>query len=282
MRRALGLAGMILGVIGIVINLALIPVIWIGHAALDDAIVAVAETATTPLQEATQATSDLSSTVQQVRERVQRASAQASQAAQSDNVGAQVGQQLAAALDDVLGPEYVRLRESYTALRERVATAVSGTQRLRRILPIGPQPDLPVAELAALDQNLMQVDATLRQLRSGELPNNGQLVSGAVARVAQGLQTVDAAIGQVSQRIDGVQARLIQAQATVEQTESAARTVSVVAAIVFTVLCLYGVLLHAALFVSSRGWRTQVPAAVPSGTPPRPDSDPASEVSPAA
>jgi hypothetical protein len=256
MRRALGLVGMILGVIGIVVSLVLVPLVWIGRNAADDAINAVSETIVTPLSQANQATSDLLASLQQMQDRLQQASTQADQAAQTGAIGLAVGQRLTTALDDLVGPEYVRMRESYIALRERVTTAATTLQRLQRIMPLAPQPDLPIAELQAIDQNLTQIDTTLRQLRSGDLElSNGGPGSAALTRVAQGLRTTEGAVSNVSDRAAMVDARLTKAQETVQQTTQTAHTITLVAALVATLVCLYGALLHLALYASSRAWR---------------------------
>jgi hypothetical protein len=287
MNRTVGLVFMIIGVVGIVVSLLLIPAIWAGRSFVDDQVATVVTTVQGPLQQAEDATGELSSRIANVRGAVGRVGnlAESSTGSSTGGLEPAVASRLLALIDDTIGPAYVRLREAYISVRERVVAASRAASIAQRVLPQSSLPSLPTDELETIDTQLQALDASLRQIRddlsAGTLPSN---TPGAdtVRRIDDGVKQIDSSLGGVVQRVDNLQARVVQAQTQVNQAQATANQATTTAALLLTLFCVYLGLLHAALFAFGRQMRGAtatattspiVPAPEPT-TPPAPAAEP--------
>jgi hypothetical protein len=260
MGRKVGLLCMIVGVVGIVVSLLLLPAIWIGRAAVDDQIVSVANSVRDPLQQAAQSTAQVHESLTTIQSNLDQVGGQADSAAQSGAIEQQLAQRLLNVIDQTVGPAYVRLRDAYLNLRDRIVAATQAATALRQLLPglTASVPTLPTDDLSAIDAQLQTMDATLRQLRAdlqaGSLPDNTPGVN-VVRRIDDGIQAVNTAVGTVSQRVDNLQSRTQQLLDQVDQAQANVERVLTYVAVGLSLLSVYLVLLHTALFAYGRQLR---------------------------
>jgi uncharacterized phage infection (PIP) family protein YhgE len=256
MGRKFGLAFMVVGVIGIVISLLVVPAIWIGHAFVDDQITSLADQVRAPLQQAEDSVGDARTRVANVQGTLN----QMTQLVQQGN--GTVEQQLAnrlLALVDQISPEYQRLRQAYLSIRDSVIAANQVVTTLQRVFPSFPQPNvLPTDQIAQLDDRLQSFDASLQQIRAdltaGTLPDNLPGVD-LLRRVSDGVSRADQTLDSILTLINNLDGRIQQMQTQVDQTQATAQRLVTILAIVLTIGCAYIALLHAALFAYGRSLR---------------------------
>jgi len=249
---------MIVAVIGMVLFVLLIPAIWVGRGVVDDYVATLAANAHDPLQQAADATAQLRGGMGSMRDGVDQLGQQTDSAVQGGTIENRLADRLITLLDTSVGPAYVQLRESYVALRERLRAAQDAATAVRRLLPGLPLPSLPTDEVAALDTQLQGLDTSIRQMRtdlsSGTLPDNVPGVE-ALRRVSDTVRDLDARFDALVTRVDDLQARIAQAQVQVDAAQATLERATTIVAVVLTLLCLYLVGLHAALFAFGRTLR---------------------------
>ena len=272
MKRTLGLVFMILGVVGIVLSLVLIPVVWIGRGIASDYVTAAADQVNAPLLRAEQIAADFRGSIQSLRGDVGRAAGEADGAVQRGTVEQRVATAILDVMDQSLAPAYVRLREAYVGLRERLDSAVQAAATLRRLLPGSAMPSLPTDDVAAVDAQLQSMDATIRDVRAslaaGNVPDGPPGVD-LMRRIGEGMRAVSARLDNLGMLADRVTGAIEQAKAQVAQTEANLQRILVVLALVLSIIFAYLAVLHAALFAYGRSLRRTAPepAAPPAAAP---------------
>jgi hypothetical protein len=281
--RIFGLIFMIVGVIGLVISVLLIPAVWVGRAAVDDQVTALTASVREPLQQADDSAGQVSSRIGTIRGALGQV-ANLTQTGTGSTGGLEKGlsQRLLSLIDDTIGPAYQQLRDAYISMKERLSQTSRAVAVLQRVVPQVSLPALPTDDLASLDSQIQELDANLRQMRSdltaGILPDNVPGVD-TLRKIDDGVQKVDAGFAGMVQRVDNIQARVAMLRNQVDQAEAAFDRVSIIVAAVLSLFCLYLGLLHLVLFAYGRQLRetstappvvNPVPETVPPPTPPAP------------
>jgi len=282
MHRTLGLIFMIVGVIGIVICVLLIPVVWVGRSIANDSVGQVVAQVEAPLQEAQATSGEFRSRIGNIRNTLSPLSQQADTAAQRGPVETQLADRLLQAIDDTIGPQYVRLREAYVAIREKLTGVSRLFDALRRFFPNLPM--LPGDELANMDTSLQSLDSSLRQVRadlvSGSLPDNLPGVE-AMRKVGDGIRSVDTRLGNLDATASNVEARIAQMQDQVVQVQTRVDQILTAVASVLSLVFIYFAGLHGALFAYGRTLRRRIeemPRPITSTLPPtQPEPVPAAQ-----
>jgi hypothetical protein len=259
-KRALGAIGMTLAVIGIVISAATIIGIWIGRGAVNSELAAIVTGLDGRLQRVDVALDALTGRLETAQGRVDQASATATQLGSGAAADGPVVDALRESTDRLVD-EYADMRESFVSAREGIMDARDVLDRVRLRFPILPIPQLPGDRLDALDQRLRGLNASLVQLRT-ELGAREGPVERARDRVVAAINTVSTGIGEVASQVSDVDARVGEARTSLTETLDTAERWVTVAAIVATLLSLYGVLLNLCLFVVGRAWFRRPAAAM--------------------
>jgi hypothetical protein len=258
MRRAAGLVFMIVGVVGLVISLLLLPAIWIGRGYASDQIAAVATGVGAPLDQVDATVAELRGRLESIRGRIREVGEQADAAAQSGTIDQQLAARLVQRLDETVGTEFMRARDAYITLRERVMQAGQLRARLQRLMPWVSIPELPVEDLAAVDRELQALDAAVRDMRTsltaGVLPGTTLM-----RQIGEGARQLDARIGTFASLVDRVGERIAQVQTALADAEASLQRWLTIAAIILTLGCLYVAGLHVALIAAGRSWYRRPP-----------------------
>jgi hypothetical protein len=252
LKRVFGLLFIIVGTIGAVACLLLLPAVWVGRNALNQEVAALSATVGSPLQQVETAVAELHDRVVAVRGRV----LQIADLADSGTLDRQLADRLLERLSQVGGTDYARLREAYATLRERLTSAMELRDRLQRVIPGLALPRLPAEDLAAVDRDLQAFDTALGDIRAtlaAPTPPGTSLGH----QLAETLRQIDAGLGALQTRLDTLSATIDRAQATVTDTAERALSTLTTVALGLSIVALYGVLLHLALIASGRSWRVQ-------------------------
>jgi hypothetical protein len=173
-KRTFGMVFMVVGGIGLVVSLLLVPAVWIGRSYVNDQIAALAGGVGGPVVQVEESVGELRGRVDALRGRIREVGQQVTTAADRGTIDQQAADRLVALLDATLGAEFARLREAYVSMRERLRFVVETRGRIQRLLPGFSVPGPPTDELATVDQDLQAIDAALRQMRAnlaeGALP----------------------------------------------------------------------------------------------------------------
>ena len=252
-RRTFGMVFMVLGGIGLVISLLLIPAVWIGRSFANDQISALAGRVSDPVLQAEEGVGEMRGRVDALRGRIGEVNQQVTSLAARGTIDRQTADRLVALLDSTLGTEFARLREAYVTVRERLRSVLEARDRIQRLLPGYSVPEPPTEELASVDQDLQAIDSSLRQMRAnlaeGTLPGTNLLL-----QVSAGLEQLDQRLGELVAVFDRISVRLDQVQVGLDNAEAQLQWYVTIVAIVLTLLFLYGALLHGALIAAGRSW----------------------------
>jgi hypothetical protein len=252
-KRTFGMVFMVVGGIGLVVSLLLVPAVWIGRSYVNDQIAALAGGVGGPVVQVEESAGELRGRVDALRGRIREVGQQVTTAADRGTIDQQAADRLVALLDATLGAEFARLREAYVSMRERLRFVVETRDRIQRLLPGFSVPGPPTDELATVDQDLQAIDAALRQMRAnlaeGTLPGTSLL-----RQVAAGLEQLDQRLGALLAVFDRISARLDEVQVALDNAEARLQMYVTIAAIVSTLLFLYGAVLHGALIAAGRSW----------------------------
>jgi hypothetical protein len=242
MHRTLGTVFMVIGVIGILSSLMLIPAIWMGHNMLDQQISSLATQVRTPLQQAADSAGIVHDRLQTLR----------------TNIDELPTSELVARIDESVGPRYQQVKDAYLQMRDRLVAGAQAAATLRQLVPWVPLPQLslPLDDLTSIDQAFARFDTSLQQIRAG---------------LSDGVQQLDDALDAITARVDDVATRAQQAMAQVDEMQATLEGSITAIATVLTVLCVYGAALHAALFaygrsLSQRSSSVQQPLPDPAAT----------------
>jgi hypothetical protein len=248
-RRAIGRAGQVVGIIGLVLSFVLAAGALVGTAWVADQINAVASEVDSKIAEGQPKLDTLTEKVSQIKAVVDEVVAAADAATQA--VAPDDG--LLAGLQDRvnnLASGYANLRNSYGDLRESIAGAVGTLQTLDRIIPGFDVPQGPIDALQGLDARVQELDATISGVLDttfdgSALRDAAQAVSEKVGRVADGLDTV---LGI----IDEAGAKLTQARTDIANAASLITSILRFSGVVIALLFVYIAFLHWVLFRTSR------------------------------
>jgi hypothetical protein len=272
MNRTLGLVFVIVGIIGLVVSLLCVPAIWIGRAAAIDYATSATVQATAALQQVQDASTGLRGDIDTLRGPIQQVAGQADAGAASGPVEQQASARLLGLIDQTIGPAYVRLRDAYVNIRDKLSAAAQAAAVLQRLVPALSLPSLPTDDLATVDTQLQVMDESIRTARSdlaaGSLPDAipgvqtlrgvGDAMRSADAR----LGTMSTTAGNVAARAQLMQVALLQARASFEQTLN-------IVAIVLTVFSVNLAVLNTGLFAYGRELRRRT-AVTPVASQPAP------------
>jgi uncharacterized phage infection (PIP) family protein YhgE len=254
MRRTLGLVFVIFGVVGMVASLLVIPAIWVVRNVADDYVATLASNVSQPLDQASATSAEFRDRLAGVRGALGQVGQQADGAAARGSIEKQAADRLLGVLDQIQ-PEYVRLREAYTTIRERLIAASQAFEAIKRLLPGLQLPDMPTEQLASIDTQLQMLDASLREIRSdlagGSLPDNVPGVA-ALRQVGETIRGVDARLGEVVTTANNIEARIAQIRGQLNQALERLNQIILRVAIGLSVLCIYVAVLHGALFAYGR------------------------------
>jgi len=251
---------MTLAVIGMVLSVAMIVGIWIGRGAVNDQLDSIGAGLDGRLQRVDAALGLLGNRLATAQGRVDQASTNAMQLGQGPMTDGPVADALRETTDR-LADEFADMRESLASAREIIVDTRELLDGVRRRFPILPIPELPGDRLQALDQRLRDLNASLTQIRT-ELSTRQGPVAQLRDRAVATMNKVATGIGEMTSQVRDVSDRVNDARTSVAATLATVQRGVTVAAIVASLLCLYGVLLNLCLFVVARAW-FRPPAAMP-------------------
>lgn len=248
-KRAMGGAGQVVGVIGLVLSLLLAVGSVAGTMWLTGQVNAVAQAANDKIAEQAPKLDKLSETVTGIKTQVDELATAAQQVASSASPSGPIVTTLRDKLD-ALAARYQQLRSAYTDLRSKIATALGGLQALDRLVPGISVPQGPVDALNNLDAKLQELDGTITGVLSTDF--NGEKLQQAASVVAEQVGKLSAGLDKVNGFIADASAKLQQVQVDIANAASQLTTVITIGGIVLALLFLYGALLHWVLFRTSR------------------------------
>jgi hypothetical protein len=246
-RPKLGRSLQVVGVMGLIASLLIIVVIWLARGWAVGQVDSVVDTLDTGLARAatvaTTAADRIDTTAQGVGEFADVASGAASAGPSLPTaVGEAIGTRLSAVAD-----RYRSFRSTYGDLRERVVSAIDTLQSIERFVPMLSVPQEPIDALAAIDEKVQELDATVTDLVS--TVGSGSLTSDTAAELASKANDAEAALTASSTRVRSVTGTIDTLQADVANAGSTASSVLTIVALVITVLAAYIAALHVALWV---------------------------------
>jgi hypothetical protein len=260
MKRVLGAIGMVLGVIGIAICLALIVGTWIGRGAVSAELASIVAGIDGRLHRVDAALDALEGRLERAQGRVEQSGTIAMQLGRDAAADGPIADALRETADQLVDT-YGDLRESYVTAREGVVDARERLDQVRQRFPLLPIPELPGDRLQALDQRLRDLNASLVQMRTDLSTREGP-VERIRDRIVTATNNVAAGIEEIASQVSDVGARVEGARSSLEETQAAIEGWVTIGAIILSLLCLYGVLLNLCLFVVARAW-FRPPAATP-------------------
>jgi predicted PurR-regulated permease PerM len=253
MRQGLGWFAIVAGVLGALVCLLLVPVVWVAHGAAQTEARTLIDTVDGALEEATAQLANGEAAVGTVNSRLGSLRTRAEAIAANPTAGEQERAELRALLGGVIAIDYQTVRAAYIGARAQAAASLALLKQFTWIPGIRAPSDEVIQQAVQIDAQLQTIDAQLTALGTA-LEGSELSISEAAARLAervgaleQQVATLDETIGTYATTVDTVRARLPEIAVTT------ARVITTLA-VVLTLVALYGVLLHAALFVLGRSW----------------------------
>jgi hypothetical protein len=258
MNRTLGLMFMVAGVAGVVISLLFIPAVWIGRIAAVGYVADATDQGSSALQQVQETTAQFRGDIDTLRGPLEQVAGQADSVAAAGPVEQQVSARLLGIIDQTIGPAYVRLRDAYLSLRDKVAGAMQAVAVVQRLVPGLSLPAVPTDELATLDSQLQAMDASIQEahadLAAGSLPDAVPGI-GTMRRVGEGMRTVDARLNTLGTTADNITARAQALQVALQDARATFERTMNILAVVLTILCVDLTALNAGLFAYGRELR---------------------------
>ncbi len=249
-RRASGLLGQVVGIVGMVVCLALVVGVLLGRGYVMGAASTVAGALDAAVARAEPLLDKAATKVETVAQRAGEAAA-AAEAIALDPNATPAGLQ---AVLDRLGAvslRYLELRGTYAGAREQVVSVLDRLAVIDRFVPGVSVPQGPIDALASLDDKARAVDAPIVGLIDAGVAV--QAVNATAGAIAEKARAVEAGLGEITTGINDVQGRLENLRAEIARVADTVSTLVTVIAIVLIVVLLYLTLLHLVLFRSSRG-----------------------------
>jgi hypothetical protein len=113
-----------------------------------------------------------------------------------------------------LADRFAQIRDGWVAIRARIDGVLETLAQLDRALPFIDLPTGPTDELAALDQRIAEIDASLTSLRTGatrrvqDVVDAATTLRGAVGRVSEVGVRLDTGLDAIGDRIDRARATI--------------------------------------------------------------------------
>jgi len=256
--RALGTAGRVVGIVGIVVCLLLAVGVVIGRGWAIGTVDDVAAAIDTQIVRVDPILTQASTRVAEISGRLGTVADLAAGIAADPSPGGGVADKLRAGLASV-SDRYQALRSSYADLRENVVSMVDRLKLLDRLVPGFSIPQGPIDALAALDSRLQEFDAKVNDLLTIE-PGQGP-VNQAAAAVAQTVGEIQVKVDVIQAGLTDVQQRIAALEARLSDTAGTIKTAITLGSVGTILLLLYVALLHWVLFRHSGEARRPKPAA---------------------
>jgi hypothetical protein len=256
--RALGIAGQVVAIVGIVVCLLLAVGVVVGRGwaigSVDDVAASVYKT----IAKVDTLMSQASETDGEISGRVGTIEDLAAGIAADPSPGGAVADTLRAGLASV-SERYQALRSNYSDVRESVVSMVDRLQTLDRLVPAISIPQGPIDALSALNARLQEFDEKVTGLITIE-PGQGP-VNQAAAAIAQKAGDINAKITDLQGGIGDVQQRVSALRAKLSDTAGTMKLGITLGAFGSILLLLYLALLHWVLFRHAGEIRRRQPAA---------------------
>jgi len=256
--RALGTAGQVVGIVGIIACLLLVVGVVIGRGWAIGTVDDVATAIDTQIVRVNPILAQASTRAAEISGGLGTVADLAAGIAADPSPGGGVADTLRAGLASV-SDRYQALRSSYADVRENVVSMLDRLKLLDRLVPGFSIPQGPVDALAALDSRLREFDAKVNDLLTIE-PGQGP-VNQAAAAVAQRVGEIQAKVNVIQTGLTDVQQRIAALEARLSDTASTIRTAITLGSIVAILLLLYSAFLHWVLYRHSGEIRRGKPAA---------------------
>lgn len=272
MKRFFGWVAMVVGVLGAVVCLLAVGAIWVGHSAAQAQAAAIVAAVDGPLGQAVGGLGAAETSLDGLRARVSALTVRAEQVAGNPAVEEQARAELLMMIDQQVGADYIALRERYRAAREQ-ATAVL-TVRDRLALPFLRRSSDGLVERATnVDAQLQALDERLAGLRSG-LESRSLPLNEAAARLAGQAGELERRLSGFGETLSAYGDDLDAARASLPELGASIAQAITWGAVVLSLVALYSLLLHIALFLLGRIWAREevTPTAQVSVAPPRPSA----------
>jgi hypothetical protein len=249
-RRAAGLTGQTVGIIGIVVSLVLVIGVILGRGWLVGQVDEVAGAIDSTVARALTLVDATDAKVTEVGDQV-TATLDAAEAVAADRAAS--SELLQGLLNRVNGvsERYLALRDAYAGLREGAVSALDRLQLLGRLVPGFSVPQGPVDALTALDQQIQAFDAAVMPLISA---GTGRADEAAQA-IADRSRLADQAVGSIQAGLDTMRGRLDGMRTDVAAFADTLSNVITFGAIALVLALLYIAFLHLVLFRAGRGYR---------------------------
>ena len=256
-RNALGVAGQVAGVIGIVVRGILIVLVllargWVVQTADD-----LAAGVNTTIARADPLLEIADRAIDNVGERMNDLATAAEQVATTDRPTPEALVPLQERLS-TLTERYLVLREGYASLRAEVASAADRARTIAQLLPFIDIPTGPRDALTAVDQRLQALDD--RIMGVVEAGGLGGAIDQRAAAIAERARAAEASLGDATAAIAEIEARLVELQAKVTGVAQTVDNLSTIVTLLLILLLVYLAFLHVVLFRVGRQYR-EPPAA---------------------
>jgi methyl-accepting chemotaxis protein len=257
-RRATGVVGQTLGIVGIVVSLALIVGVLYVRGWGTDTVTEVAANVDAAIARTEPMLETAAATVDEVAQRVGDVATAPEAVALDPSATPAVIQGLLDRLA-ALSARYTEFRSTYAGAREQIVSILDRLALIDRLVPGFEIPQGPVDALAGLDETARAIDTQVMQLIDAGLAVQG--VNATAAAIADKAHQVEAGLDRIAAGIDEVGVRLDELRARVTSITSTVNTVITILCLALVLLLAYMALLHWILFRSSRGYTRVPPAA---------------------
>lgn len=249
-RRATGMLGQVVGIVGMVVCLALVVGVLLGRGYVTEAVDDVAGTLDAAVARTEPLLDKAASGVDLVAGKAGELAAAAEAVAVDPNATPAA---LQAVLDRLgaVSQAYLELRGTYAGAREQVVSALDRLALIDRFVPGVSVPQGPIDLLASLDEKARSIDGSIVGLIDAGAAVGA--VNTAAGTIAEKARAVETGIGEVGAGIDAVQGGLEGLRTEIAGLADTVTSLVTVIVIVLVVVLLYLTLLHLVLFRSSRG-----------------------------
>jgi hypothetical protein len=249
--RVLGWLAMILGVLGIVIGIALVPGAYLGRDWIGTRVDRLVERAQDGLARSLEFADRVDTTVANATVRVEAIESAAAQARDAVDFQGPL-ERLSTAVNDFVGGPYVQLQTAYANLRGRVVAVADAVSTIDAALPAISLPGVVTDELERIDARITQVNDRVVEIQS--TLNDGVTsveeftpIQQAASNIADGLTQIDELAIETRGRIETAQDRLTQFDSRIDGWLT-------IGWVGVAILGLYLAGLHVLLFQQGRRW----------------------------
>lgn len=270
MRHSLGWFAMVVGVLGALVCLLIVPAAWVAHGAAQAEARTLIDTVDGALEQAATQLAAVEVGVRAVRARLSSLQTRAEAVAANPAAGEQARAELRDLLNSAIGVDYQTVRAAYITARERAAAGLTTLNQLARLPGIRAPTDEVIRQAVQIDTQLQAIDAELAALRTA-LEETELSLSEVAARLARQAGELDRRVAAFDETMSAYTAAVNSARARMpDLAANTARRITTLA-VGIMLIALYGIVLHGALFVLGRIWArgTGRAATVSGAAPPR-------------